>query len=292
MPAHKSAQKIDGKQIAHDLKQQCKQRIDERLSKGLRAPGLAVILVGADPASEVYVRNKRQSCEQIGLISKSYDMPETTSQKELFDLVTELNNDDTIDGILVQLPLPEHIDSSLIIEHINPSKDVDGFHPYNIGRLAQRIPLLRPCTPWGIMYMLDSIGEKYKGRHAVIVGASNHVGRPMAMELLLAGATVTSTHRFTSNLAELVAQADILVVAVGKPGIVKGEWVKQGATVIDVGINRTDDGKLVGDVDFEAAAEHAAYITPVPGGVGPMTVAMLMSNTVDSADIRDAAALK
>lgn len=281
------AQKIDGKQIAQDLKQQCKQRIDDRLSKGLRAPGLAVILVGADPASEVYVRNKRQSCEQIGLISKSYDLPDTTSQNELFDLVTELNKDAAIDGILVQLPLPDHIDTSLIIEHIIPSKDVDGFHPYNIGRLAQRIPLLRPCTPWGIMHMLDTIGEKCKGRHAVIVGASNHVGRPMAMELLLAGATVTSTHRFTSNLEELVGQADILVVAVGKPGIVQGKWVKPGATVIDVGINRNDDGKLTGDVDFEAAAEHAAHITPVPGGVGPMTVAMLMSNTIDAADIRD-----
>jgi len=281
------AQKIDGKQIAHDLKQQCKQRIDDRLANGQRAPGLAVILVGADPASEVYVRNKRQSCEQIGLMSKSYDLPEATTQEDLFDLITELNDDGTIDGILVQLPLPEHIDTSLIIEHIIPSKDVDGFHPYNIGRLAQRIPLLRPCTPWGIMHMLDTVGEKYKGRHAVIVGASNHVGRPMAMELLLAGATVTSTHRFTSNLAELVGQADILVVAVGKPGIVKGEWVKSGATVIDVGINRTDDGKLVGDVDYEAAAERAAHITPVPGGVGPMTVAMLMSNTVDAADIRD-----
>ena len=281
------AQNIDGKQLAHDLKQKCKQRIDERLASGKRAPGLAVILVGADPASEVYVRNKRQSCEQIGLISKSFDMPATTSQKELFDLVTELNNDETIDGILVQLPLPSHIDSSLIIEHITPSKDVDGFHPYNIGRLAQRIPLLRPCTPWGIMSMLDSVGETYKGRHAVIVGASNHVGRPMAMELLLAGATVTSTHRFTKNLADFVSQADILVVAVGKPGIVKGEWVKPGATVIDVGINRTTDGKLIGDVDFDAAAQRAAHITPVPGGVGPMTVAMLMSNTIDAADIRD-----
>lgn len=281
------AQKIDGKQIAHDLKQQCKLRIDDRVKKGLRAPGLAVILVGADPASEVYVRNKRQSCDQIGLISKSYDLDETTSQQTLFDLVTELNNDDTIDGILVQLPLPDHIDTSLIIEHILPAKDVDGFHPYNIGRLAQRIPLLRPCTPWGIMHMLDTVGEKYKGSHAVIVGASNHVGRPMAMELLLAGATVTSTHRFTHNLPELVGQADILVVAVGKPGIVKGEWVKPGATVIDVGINRSKDGKLIGDVDYDAAAEHAAFITPVPGGVGPMTVAMLMSNTVDAADIRD-----
>lgn len=282
-----TAQIIDGKKLAHDLKQQCKQRINERLAQGLRAPGLAVILVGADPASEVYVRNKRQSCEQIGLISKSYDLPDTTSQQALFDLVTELNNDDSIDGILVQLPLPKHIDTSLIIEHINPSKDVDGFHPYNIGRLAQRIPLLRPCTPWGVMKMLDSVGETYKGKHAVIVGASNHVGRPMGMELLLAGATVTTTHRFTKDLPSLVALADILVVAVGKPGIVKGEWVKDGATVIDVGINRTEDGKLVGDVDYAAAAEHAAYITPVPGGVGPMTVAMLMSNTVDSADIRD-----
>ncbi|MDH5424268.1 MAG: bifunctional methylenetetrahydrofolate dehydrogenase/methenyltetrahydrofolate cyclohydrolase FolD [Gammaproteobacteria bacterium] len=281
------AQNIDGKKIAHDLKQQCKQRIEDRQSKGQRAPGLAVILVGADPASEVYVRNKRQSCEDIGLLSKSYDLPDTTTQQELFDLVTELNNDNTIDGILVQLPLPNHIDTSLIIEHIIPAKDVDGFHPYNIGRLAQRIPLLRPCTPWGIMAMLDTVGEKYKGRHAVIVGASNHVGRPMAMELLLAGATVTSTHRFTENLEYFVSQADILVVAVGKPGIVKGEWIKPGATVIDVGINRAADGKLVGDIDFKAAAKNAAYITPVPGGVGPMTVAMLMSNTVDAADIRD-----
>ncbi len=282
-----AAQIIDGKKLAQDLKQQCKKRIDDRLANQLRAPGLAVVLVGADPASEVYVRNKRQSCDQIGVLSKSFDLPESTTQQELFELVTELNNDNEIDGILVQLPLPDHIDTSLIIEHIDPAKDVDGFHPYNIGRLAQRIPLLRPCTPWGIMKMLDSVGENYKGKHAVIVGASNHVGRPMAMELLLAGATVTTTHRFTSNLPELVALADILVVAVGKPGIVKGEWVKEGATVIDVGINRSEDGKLVGDVDFEAAAKHAAYITPVPGGVGPMTVAMLMSNTVDSADNRD-----
>jgi len=282
-----AAQIIDGKKLAQDLKQQCKKRIDVRLANQQRAPGLAVVLVGADPASEVYVRNKRQSCDQIGVLSKSYDLPESTSQQELFDLVTELNNDSEIDGILVQLPLPNHIDTSLILEHIDPSKDVDGFHPYNIGRLAQRIPLLRPCTPWGIMKMLDSVGETYKGKHAVIVGASNHVGRPMGMELLLAGATVTTTHRFTSNLPELVAHADILVVAVGKPGIVKGEWVKEGATVIDVGINRTEDGKLIGDVDFEAAAEKAAFITPVPGGVGPMTVAMLMSNTVDSADQRD-----
>jgi len=282
-----AAQIIDGKKLAQDLKQTCKQRIDDRLASQQRAPGLAVVLVGADPASEVYVRNKRQSCDQIGVLSKSYDLAESTTQQELFDLVTELNNDNEIDGILVQLPLPDHIDTSLILEHIDPAKDVDGFHPYNIGRLAQRIPLLRPCTPWGIIKMLDSVGETYKGKHAVIVGASNHVGRPMGMELLLAGATVTTTHRFTSNLPELVAQADILVVAVGKPGIVKGEWVKDGATVIDVGINRTEEGKLIGDVDYEAAAEKAAFITPVPGGVGPMTVATLMSNTVDSADHRD-----
>ena len=282
-----AAQIIDGKKLAQNLKQACKKRIDVRLANQQRAPGLAVVLVGADPASEVYVRNKRQSCDQIGVLSKSYDLAESTTQQELFDLVTELNNDTEIDGILVQLPLPDHIDTSLILEHIDPAKDVDGFHPYNIGRLAQRIPLLRPCTPWGIIKMLDSVGETYKGKHAVIVGASNHVGRPMSMELLLAGATVTTTHRFTSNLPELVSQADILVVAVGKPGIVKGEWVKEGATVIDVGINRTEEGKLVGDVDFEAAAEKAAFITPVPGGVGPMTVATLMSNTVDSADQRD-----
>lgn len=282
-----SAKIIDGKKIAEELKQTCKLRIEARLVKGLRAPGLAVILVGDDPASQVYVRNKRQSCEQIGLISKSYDLPVSTTQQALYDLVSELNNDDSIDGILVQLPLPSHIDTSLIIEHIDPSKDVDGFHPYNIGRLAQRIPLLRPCTPWGVKLLLDSTGEIFKGRNAVVVGASNHVGRPMGLELLLAGSTVTTTHRFTSDLAEHVARADILVVAVGKPGIVDGTWVKPGATVIDVGINRTAEGRLIGDVDFPAAAERAAWITPVPGGVGPMTVAVLMSNTVDAADKKD-----
>lgn len=277
------AQIIDGKAIAADVRNQVRLDIEERVKNNQRAPGLAVILVGLDPASQVYVRKKREACDEAGLVSKSYDLDASTDQQTLLNLIEELNNDATIDGILVQLPLPEHIDSTLVLEAINPDKDVDGFHPYNIGRLAQRMPELRPCTPHGVIYMLETIGETFKGRHAVVVGASNIVGRPMNLELLLAGATVTVTHRFTKDLASHVANADILVVAVGKPGIVKGEWVKPGATVIDVGINRLPDGKLTGDVDYEAAAERAAWITPVPGGVGPMTVAMLLRNTLQAA---------
>lgn len=277
------AQIIDGKAIAADVRNQVRLDIEERVKNNQRAPGLAVILVGLDPASQVYVRKKREACDEAGLVSKSYDLDASTDQQTLLTLIEELNKDATIDGILVQLPLPEHIDSTLVLEAINPDKDVDGFHPYNIGRLAQRMPELRPCTPHGVIYMLETIGETFKGRHAVVVGASNIVGRPMNLELLLAGATVTVTHRFTKDLASHVANADILVVAVGKPGIVKGEWVKPGATVIDVGINRLPDGKLTGDVDYEAAAERAAWITPVPGGVGPMTVAMLLRNTLQAA---------
>ncbi len=278
-----SAQIIDGKAIAAEVRNQVRLDIQQRLRNNQRAPGLAVILVGLDPASQVYVRKKREACDEAGLISKSYDLDENTDQQTLLNLIEELNNDPTIDGILIQLPLPEHIDDTLVLEAIHPDKDVDGFHPYNIGRLAQRMPTLRPCTPHGVIYMLESIGETFKGRHAVVVGASNIVGRPMNLELLLSGATVTVTHRFTSDLATHVARADILIVAVGKPGIVKGEWVKPGATVIDVGINRLPDGKLTGDVDFEAAAERAAWITPVPGGVGQMTVAMLIRNTLQAA---------
>lgn len=282
-----SAKIIDGKQIAANLHESTKLRVNERIAAGKKPPGLAVVLVGEDPASQVYVRNKRLACEKVGIISRAYDLPADTTQQSLDNLIDELNADDEIHGILVQFPLPEGLDESSVIERIHPSKDVDGFHPYNLGRLAQRQPELRPCTPYGVKLLLDSTNEPYKGRDAVIVGASNHVGRPAALELVLAGATVTMTHRFTKNLEEHVRRADILVVAVGKPGLVKGEWIKDGATVIDVGINRTDDGKLCGDVDFEAASQHAAWITPVPGGVGPMTVAVLIQNTLDAADRLD-----
>lgn len=273
---------IDGKAIAAEIREQVRISVTDSTSDGLRAPGLAVVLVGENPASQVYVRKKKEACAEAGIVSKSFDLPADTSEADLLGLVEQLNNDDEIDGILVQLPLPGHIDSTTVLEAIHPGKDVDGFHPYNIGRLVQRMPTLRPCTPHGVIAMLDNIGETYKGRHAVVVGASNIVGRPMHLELLLAGATVTTCHRFTEDLDVHVARADILVVAVGKPGIVKGEWVKPGATVIDVGINRMDNGKLTGDVDFDAAAEKAAWITPVPGGVGPMTVAMLLRNTLQA----------
>lgn len=285
-----SAQIIDGKAIASDVRNQVRLAVEQRIENGQRPPGLAVILVGMDHASQVYVRKKREACDEAGILSKSYDLDENTDQQTLLNLIEELNNDTTIDGILVQLPLPAHIDSTLVLEAIHPDKDVDGFHPYNIGRLAQRIPTLRPCTPHGVIYLLETIGETFKGRHAVIVGASNIVGRPMNLELLLSGATVTVTHRFTKDLASHVKDADILIVAVGKTGIVKGEWVKPGATVIDVGINRLPNGKLTGDVDFETAAERAAWITPVPGGVGPMTVAMLLRNTLQAAEKHDSEA--
>jgi methylenetetrahydrofolate dehydrogenase (NADP+)/methenyltetrahydrofolate cyclohydrolase len=279
-----TAKIIDGKLIAAEIRAEVRDGVSERVKAGGRAPGLAVVLVGQDPASQVYVRKKREACAEAGIVSSMHDLPQETTQEQLLELIEQLNDDETVDGILVQLPLPAQINESDIIDHIHPDKDVDGFHPYNIGRLTQRKPLLRPCTPWGIIMLLDHIGETYKGRHAVIVGASNIVGRPMCMELLLAGATTTVCHRFTNDLEEQVGRADILVVAVGKPGIVKGEWVKPGATVIDVGINRLEDGTLTGDVDFEKAAEHAAWITPVPGGVGPMTVAVLMRNTLDAAN--------
>lgn len=275
---------IDGTAIAAELKSNIKQAVAERVAAGKRAPGLAVILVGADPASAVYVNKKRQSCEEVGFVSKSYDLDANTSQQALNDLVEELNNDDTIDGILVQLPLPEHLNDKEIIDAIRPDKDVDGFHPYNMGRLCQRIPLLRPCTPKGIMTLIDSTGTDLKGLEAVIVGASNIVGRPMALELLLAGCTVTTCHRFTKNLEEHIGRADLLVVAVGKAEFIPGEWVKPGAIVIDVGINRCEDGKLRGDLQFSAAAQRAAWITPVPGGVGPLTVATLLENTLIAAN--------
>lgn len=275
-----TAQVISGSALAKSVKAEVAQKIEQHIAQGKRAPGLAVILVGADPASQVYVGSKRKSCEELGIVSKSYDLPETTMEIDLLKLIDQLNADESIDGILVQLPLPKHIDSTKVIERIAPHKDVDGFHPYNVGRLCQRIPTLRACTPYGVMKLLETTGRNLHGQHAVIVGASNIVGRPMALELLLAGCTVTVTHRFTKELEHHVRQADILVVAVGKPEFIDGDWVKDGAIVIDVGINRCEDGKLRGDIQYDKAAEHAAFITPVPGGVGPMTVAMLMFNTL------------
>jgi methylenetetrahydrofolate dehydrogenase (NADP+) / methenyltetrahydrofolate cyclohydrolase len=281
-----SARLIDGKAIAANLLAQARERVQRKHAAGINAPGLAVILVGANPASQVYVRNKRQACETAGIVSFSHDLPESLTLAELLALIDKLNSDKRVDGILVQLPLPAHIDTETVIERIHPSKDVDGFHPYNIGRLAVRLPLLRSCTPHGIMKLLESTDKPILGSHAVVVGASNHVGRPMALELLLAGCTVTICHRFTQDLADQVARADVLVVAVGKPGLVKGQWIKPGAVVIDVGINRLADGRLVGDVEFDTAKERASWITPVPGGVGPMTVATLLLNTLEASDQR------
>jgi len=279
-----SATLLDGKSLAEHLLSQIAERVRHKLTAGVPAPGLAVILVGQNPASRIYVRNKRAACERVGIRSVSHDLPEKTTQTELLALIDHLNNDRSVDGILVQLPLPAHIDAVTVIERIHPTKDVDGFHPYNIGRLAVRLPAMRSCTPLGVMKLLEHTEHTLLGQNAVVVGASNHVGRPMALELLLAGCTVTICHRFTQNLAGEVARADILVVAVGKPGLVKGQWIKPGAVVIDVGINRLADGKLVGDVEFETARERAGWITPVPGGVGPMTVATLLLNTLDAAD--------
>jgi methylenetetrahydrofolate dehydrogenase (NADP+)/methenyltetrahydrofolate cyclohydrolase len=274
---------INGKAIATQLKERVAENVKKRIHEGKRPPALVVILVGADPASEVYVRNKTKSCHEVGFKSETLTLPETTSQEELEALIDKYNADDEFDGILVQLPLPKHLNSDRLLERIKPAKDVDGFHPFNIGRLAQRRPLLRSCTPKGIMTLLESTGQTIKGKDAVIVGASNIVGRPMGLELLLAGCTVTTTHRLTQNLPEKIAQADILVVAAGKPDLVKGEWIKHGAIVIDVGIHRLDNGELVGDIEFESASERAGWITPVPGGVGPMTVATLMENTLYAA---------
>jgi methylenetetrahydrofolate dehydrogenase (NADP+)/methenyltetrahydrofolate cyclohydrolase len=279
------AQLINGKAFAAELRRD----VGRQTATRERAPGLAVVLVGADPASQIYVRNKRQACEEVGFISRAYDLSADTPEDRLLSLIDELNADPAIDGILVQLPLPAHIRTEQVIERIRPDKDVDGFHPYNIGRLAQRIPKLRPCTPLGVIKLLEHYGEKFYGRHAVVVGASNIVGRPMALELLLMGCTITVCHRFTEHTERYVAEADILVVAVGKPGFIKGNWVKPGATVVDVGINRMPDGKVQGDVEFEVARERAAFITPVPGGVGPMTVTMLLVNTLTAAKGHDQA---
>ena len=275
-----TAQIIDGNKIAADLRQSIANQVSARVQKGFRPPGLAVVLVGDDPASSVYVNKKRKACEDIGFTSQAFDLPGDTSQETLDNLIDELNEDDAIDGILVQLPLPERLDANEVICRINPAKDVDGFHPINVGLLAQRMPGLRSCTPKGIMTLLKTTGIDLHGLEAVIVGASNIVGRPMTLELLLAGCTTTTCHRFTKELKNHVQRADLLVVAVGKTHFIPGDWIKPGAIIIDVGINRCEDGKLRGDVEFSVAKEKASWITPVPGGVGPMTVATLMENTL------------
>ena len=279
-----SAQIIDGKAVAATVRLNVKEKVKLRVAAGKRAPGLAVVLVGNDPASEIYVGSKRRACEEVGFVSKSFDLPAECTQQTLLALIDQLNTDDSIDGILVQLPLPAAMDTTQVLERIRPDKDVDGFHPYNLGRLAQRLPALRPCTPKGIMTLLESIDFQPHGKQAVVIGASNVVGRPMTLELLLAGCTTTTCHRFTEDLRSHVQRADLLVVAVGKAAFIPGEWVKEGAIVIDVGMNRRDDGSLSGDVEFARAAQRASFITPVPGGVGPMTVATLMENTLEACE--------
>ncbi|HFZ1425531.1 bifunctional methylenetetrahydrofolate dehydrogenase/methenyltetrahydrofolate cyclohydrolase FolD [Serratia marcescens] len=279
-----SAKIIDGKTIAQQVRNEVAEQVKQRLAAGKRAPGLAVVLVGENPASQIYVASKRRACDEVGFLSRSYDLPAATSEAELLALIDQLNADEEIDGILVQLPLPAGIDNVKVLERIHPDKDVDGFHPYNVGRLCQRAPKLRPCTPRGIVTLLERYNIDTYGLNAVVVGASNIVGRPMSMELLLAGCTTTVTHRFTKNLRHHIENADLLVVAVGKPGFIPGDWIKPGAIVVDVGINRLESGKVVGDVDFDAASERAAYITPVPGGVGPMTVATLIQNTLQACE--------
>jgi methylenetetrahydrofolate dehydrogenase (NADP+)/methenyltetrahydrofolate cyclohydrolase len=284
-----TARILDGRKIAGDVLDRIGAGVKARIAAGRTAPGLAVVLVGADPASAVYVRNKRKACKQVGFQSFDFDLPLATSETELFALVDRLNVDPAVHGILVQLPLPPHVNAATLIDRIDPRKDVDGFSAVNLGHLALRRFGLRPCTPKGVMTLLGHTDRPVRGQHAVVVGVSNHVGRPLVLELLIAGCTTTCCHKFTQDLAQYVRQADIVITAVGRPGIVKGEWIKPGAVVIDVGINRMDDGRLVGDVDFKAAAERASWITPVPGGVGPMTVATLMENTLEAAQAIDAA---
>lgn len=276
---------LDGNVVSKAILESVHDAIESHIHEGGRRPGLAVVLVGSDPASSIYVRAKRQDCEKAGILAKDFDLPAETSQADLLALIHKLNHDKEIDGILVQLPLPEHIDEVAITNAINVKKDVDGFHAFNVGQLALRQPGLRPCTPRGIMTLLNYYGLDAKSKYCVVVGASNIVGRPMGLELLHQGATVTTCHRFTKNLEFFVRHAEILIVAVGKPGIVKAEWVAEGTIVVDVGINRLDNGKLVGDIDFAEAADKAAWISPVPGGVGPMTRSTLMVNTAEAAGI-------
>lgn len=282
-----TAQIIDGKAIAENLLKDIKSKIDARIAANKRAPCLAVVLVGADAASAIYVRNKRLACDKVGILSIAHELPASTSEADLLILIDKLNNDASVDGILVQSPLPPQIQDEHIIERISADKDVDGFHPYNIGRLTVRQPTLRSCTPFGVIKMLQAANIDLMGLDATIVGVSNHVGRPMALELLLAGCTITSCHRHTKDLEGKVRQADLVVVAAGKAGLVKGNWIKLGAIVVDIGINRLADGTICGDVDFNTAIERAAYITPVPGGVGPMTVATLMENTLLALELKE-----
>ncbi len=275
---------IDGKAVAQSLRRDIAGQVASRVSAGKSRPGLAVVLVGEDAASQVYVRSKVKACEEAGIISRNHSLPVDTTQEELLALIDTLNADPVINGILVQLPLPQQIDVQAVIERIDPSKDVDGFHPYNLGRLAGKAPTLRPCTPYGCMRLLEAYGIDPVGKKAVVVGASNIVGRPVALELLMARATVTVCHSKTADLPAELAQADIVIAAVGIPEFIKGEWLKPGAVVIDVGINRLDDGRLVGDVEFDTAYEKASAITPVPGGVGPMTIACLLQNTLEACE--------
>jgi methylenetetrahydrofolate dehydrogenase (NADP+)/methenyltetrahydrofolate cyclohydrolase len=285
-----TARIIDGKARAARLADEIKVKVAARVAAGRSPPGLAVVLVGDSPASQIYVRNKRRTTEAVGMRSFAHDLPATTSQADLLSLIDAMNREPAVSGILVQLPLPQHIDSELVTERIDPLKDVDGFHPYNIGRLVLKRPVLRPCTPYGCMTLLKDTGEDLVGKHAVVIGQSNIVGRPMALELLMERCTVTICHSKTRDLPGLVRQADIVVAGIGKANFVQGDWVKAGAIVIDVGINRRADGKLCGDVDFAAAKERASWITPVPGGVGPMTIATLLANTLRAAELQDAAA--
>lgn len=279
-----TAKIIDGKAIAQKICDKLKDRIQRRLTQGQPTPGLAVILVGDDPASRIYVRNKRDACHECGIKSIAHDLPKDISQETLLLLIAKLNSDDSIHGILIQLPLPKHIETPLILDSIDPKKDVDGFHPNNLGLLAQGRPYLRPCTPYGVMRLLAHENITLLGLHAVIIGTSNIVGKPMALELVNAKCTVTLCHKETRHIEKLIKQADILVSAIGQAGVIKSEWIKTGAIVIDIGITRLPNGKLHGDIDYETAKQYAAYITPVPGGVGPMTVAILLSNTLFAAE--------
>ena len=282
-----TARILDGRKIAGEVLDRVAAGVKARVDAGSTAPGLAVVLVGADPASAVYVKNKRRACRQVGFKSFDFDLPAQTSEADLFALIDRLNADPKVHGILVQLPLPPHVNAAALIDRIDPRKDVDGFSAVNLGHLALRRFGLRPCTPKGVMTLLGHTDRPVRGQHAVVVGVSNHVGRPLVLELLIAGCTTTCCHKFTQGLDHYVREGDIVVAAVGRPGIVKGEWIKPGAVVIDVGINRTDEGRLVGDVEFQPAAERASWITPVPGGVGPMTVATLMENTLEAAQAID-----
>jgi methylenetetrahydrofolate dehydrogenase (NADP+)/methenyltetrahydrofolate cyclohydrolase len=280
-----SANILDGKEVSAAVIGAVREAIGRHVASGGRRPGLAVVLVGNDPASSIYVRAKRKDCERAGIVARDVDLPETTTQAELLDLIDKLNEDPEIDGILVQLPLPVHIEEASVTNSIHSDKDVDGFHAFNVGKLALRQPGLRPCTSRGVMSLLHYYGIANRSMHAVVVGASNIVGRPMALELLLTGSTVTVSHRFTRNLEEHVRSAELLISAIGKPGIIDSEWIPRGSIVVDVGINRLPDGRLVGDIDFETAARRAGWISPVPGGVGPMTRATLMLNTAEAAGL-------